>query len=113
VTVKVKDIDFTTRLASRTLPEPLESDRAIGDVAVTLLAKLRLARSVPVRLVGVALGGLAPARDAEQMTLFGSAPGAAERVEDRALARAVDRVREKFGDSAIRAGKSTAREDRP
>jgi DNA polymerase-4 len=112
VTVKVKDFDFTTRLASRTLPEPLESDRAIGDVAVTLLAKLRLARSVPVRLVGVALGGLAPARDAEQMTLFG-APAAVERVEDRALSKAVDRVRERFGDDAIRSGPSTAHRDRP
>lgn len=113
VTVKVKDFDFTTRLASRTLPEPLESDRAIGDVAVTLLAKLRLARSVPVRLVGVALGGLAAARDAEQMSLFGAAPGTVERAEDRALARAVDRVREKFGDTAIRSGPSTSHRDRP
>jgi DNA polymerase-4 len=113
VTVKVKDFDFTTRLSSRTLPEPLESDRAIGDVAVTLLAKLRLARSVPVRLVGVALGGLAAARDAEQMTLFGAAPDAVEKAEDRALARAVDKVREKYGDTAIRSGPPTVHRDRP
>ncbi len=104
VTVKLKDADFTTRLASRTLPEPLESDRAIADVAVELLAKLRAARAVPARLVGVALGNLVPARDAEQLGLFTPPPGAVERPHDRAVSRAVDRVRERFGSEAIRTG---------
>lgn len=103
VTVKLRDSDFTTRLASRTLPEGLESDSAIGDVAVGLLQKLRAARRHPARLVGVALGGLGPARDAEQLGLFGGPSTQVERAEDRALARAVDRVRERFGDAAIRA----------
>lgn len=103
ISVKIRDADFTTRLASRTLPEGLESDSAIGDVAVGLLQKLRASRRHPARLVGVALGGLGPARDAEQLGLFGGAPaGQVERAEDRALARAVDRVRERFGDAAIR-----------
>jgi DNA polymerase-4 len=109
VTVKLRDADFTTRLASRTLPEPLESDRAIGDVAVGLLAKLRAARRHPARLVGVALGGLAPARDAEQLGLFGTPAGTVERAEDRALAKAMDRVRERFGDEAIRAASTPTR----
>ncbi|MBX7118464.1 MAG: DNA polymerase IV [Gemmatimonadaceae bacterium] len=104
VTVKVKDHDFTTRLASRTTPEPLESDRAIGDVAVGLLAKLRAARLVPARLVGVALGNLVPARDAEQLGLFAPAAAVLERPQDRAVSRAVDRVRERFGSAAIRTG---------
>jgi len=102
VTVKLRDADFTTRLASRTLPEPLESDRAIGDVAVTLLKKLRAARRVPARLIGVALGGFCPARDAEQLGLFSAPATTIERAEDRALARAVDRVHARFGDGAIR-----------
>ncbi|MBX3173142.1 MAG: DNA polymerase IV [Gemmatimonadaceae bacterium] len=109
VTVKLRDADFTTRLASRTLPEPLESDRAIGDVAATLLSRLRRARRFPSRLVGVALGGLGPARDAEQLGLFAPAAGTIERVEDRALARAVDKVRERFGDAAIRAASTPMR----
>ncbi len=103
VTVKLKDRDFTTRLASRTVPEPLESDRAIGEIAVALLTRLRSARRVPARLVGVAVSGLAPARDAEQLALFGGAP-AVERPEDRAVSRAVDRVRERFGSAAIAFG---------
>jgi DNA polymerase-4 len=109
VTVKLRDADFTTRLASRTAPDPLESDRAIGDLAVSLLRKLRAARRHPARLVGVALGGLVAARDAEQLGLFAGAPPALERAEDRALSRAVDRVRERFGESAIRAASTPVR----
>ena len=104
VTVKLKDADFTTRLASRTMPEPLESDRVIAEVAVHLLAKLRAARVAPARLVGVALGNLVPARDAEQLGLFGAPAQQVERPEDRAVSRAVDRVRERFGSEAIRTG---------
>ncbi len=107
VTVKLKDADFTTRLASRTVPEPLESDRAIADVAVALLAKLRAARPVPARLVGVALGNLVAARDAEQLGLFAPPATAIERPQDRAVSRAVDRVRERFGETAIRTGTPT------
>jgi DNA polymerase-4 len=104
VTVKIKDADFTTRLASRTLPEPIESDRAVADIAVPLLAKLRSARNVPARLVGVSLGNLGAARDAEQLGLFGGPTTAVERPQDRAVSRAMDRVRERFGDDAIRSG---------
>lgn len=115
VTVKIKDTDFTTRLASRTVPEPIESDRAVAEIAVALLAKLRAARMTPARLVGVALGNLMPARDAEQLGLFGTgaavsarrgaeAAAATERPQDRAVSRAVDRVRERFGAEAIRTG---------
>jgi len=104
VTVKLKDADFTTRLASRTLSESIESDRAVTEVAIALLGKLRAARQVPARLVGVALGGLGPARDADQLALFGTSSAAVERPRDRAVSRAVDRVRERFGSEAIRSG---------
>ncbi|MFN0099680.1 MAG: DNA polymerase IV [Gemmatimonadaceae bacterium] len=106
VTVKLKDADFTTRLASRTVEEPIESDRAIADIAVGLLQKLRAARRAPARLVGVSLGNFRPARDAEQLGLFG-APAAVERAQDRAVSRAMDRVRERFGSEAIRTGSVT------
>ena len=81
--------------------------------------KLRAARATPARLVGVALGNLLPARDAEQLGLFGATgasvcaaksakPGepapVVERPADRAVSRAIDRVRERFGSEAIRTG---------
>src|SRR2546425_5647651 len=41
VTVKLRDADFTTRQASRTLPEAVRSDRAVSAVARQLLRRLR------------------------------------------------------------------------
>src|SRR5256885_8595272 len=52
VTVKIRDADFTTRQASRTLPEPVSSDRVVYAVARELVARLRQARrgaAPPVR----------------------------------------------------------------
>src|SRR3989442_10925716 len=60
VTVKIRDADFTTRQASRTLPEPVSSDRVVYAVARELLARLRQARRVPARLLGVGVLQLVP-----------------------------------------------------
>ncbi len=109
ITVKLRDRSFDTRTASRTLAQPIESDRAIIDVAQALLTKLRGARPAPARLVGVAASNFGAARDAEQLSIFpaaGPTPDAPERERDRELSRAVDRVREKFGDTAIRTGEA-------
>ncbi|MEK7240665.1 MAG: DNA polymerase IV [Gemmatimonadota bacterium] len=103
VTVKVKDRTFTARTASQTLAEPIESGAAITRVAEALLAKLRAQWTVPVRLAGVALSNFRPARDAEQLSIFGAAPEV-ESPRDRALSRAMDRVREKYGDASIGSG---------
>lgn len=107
ITVKLRTNDFTTRSAGKTFDEPVESDRAIIDTADALLKQLRAEHRRPVRLVGVSLSNLRPARDARQLTMFdGSAKpeGTPEGERDRELSRAMDRVREKFGDDAIRAG---------
>ena len=102
VTVRIRDMDFRTRSAQRTLPEPVVSDRVIFGVAKQLLAKLRRGRRVPARLLGVALSSLAQDPRADQLALFGKAPDPlAETDRDRALARTVDRVREKFGAKGI------------
>lgn len=102
VTVKLRDKDFRTRSARRTLPEPVVSDRVILGVARELLAKLRKARRVPARLLGVALSSLAQDPKADQLVLFETnTDPLAETDRDRALARSVDRVREKFGSKGI------------
>jgi DNA polymerase-4 len=106
VTVKVRDADFTTRQASRTLPAPVRSDRVVYAVARELLARLRAARRVPARLVGVALSQLFPADDRVQLSLFDLADGAGIETErDRTIAQAVDRVRERFGPGALKRGR--------
>ncbi|HEV8381506.1 MAG TPA: DNA polymerase IV [Gemmatimonadales bacterium] len=98
VAVKLRDCDFKTRSAQRTLPEPVVSDRVILRVAHELLTSLRSARRVPARLVGVRLSGLAAAATADQFTLL-SASGETDR--DRVLATAIDRVRGKYGPKSI------------
>lgn len=101
ITVKIRDMDFRTRSARRTLLEPVVSDRVIWKVARELLAKLRMARRVPARLLGVSLSSLAQDPKADQLALFGSPDPLAETERDRVLARAVDSVRERFGAQGI------------
>ena len=102
ITVKLRDMDFRTRSAQRTLPEPVVADRVIMGVAKELLTKLRVARRVPARLIGVQLSSLAVDPKADQLTLFPRPQGPlAETEKDRTLARAVDLVREKFGSKGI------------
>jgi DNA polymerase-4 len=102
ISVKIRDWDFRTRSAQRTLFEPVVSDRAILRMAKELLAKLRAARRVPARLLGVGLSSLAQDPTVDQLALF-AADGdpSAETERDRLLARTVDRVREKFGPKSI------------
>ena len=102
VTIKLRDHDFKTRQASRTLDAPVISDRVILEVAHLLLAKLRAARRVPARLIGVGLSSLGVDSTADQLTLFERKDSKlSETDRDRVLARTVDRVRERFGDKGI------------
>ncbi len=97
VAVRLRDWDFKTRATQRTLAEPVVSDRVILRVAHALLAKLRKDRRVPARLVGVRLSGLVKTQDKDQLALLGSE----ETERDRGLARAIDRVRGKYGPKSI------------
>lgn len=102
VTVRLRDFDFKTRQASRTLDASVISDRVIWQVSRALLARLRKARRVPARLIGVGLSSLAIDATADQLALFERADAnVAETDRDRILARAIDRVRSKFGDAGI------------
>jgi DNA polymerase-4 len=103
ITVRIRDHDFKTRQASRTLPLPVISDRVILEVARALLARLRKARRVPARLLGVGLSSLAVDATADQLTLFEERGGKTDETDrDRLLARTIDQVRAKFGDKLLR-----------
>ena len=104
VTVRIRDTDFTTRQASRTVDEALESDRALFAVARQLLAKLRRARRVPARLLGVALSNFTPP-PAVQLGLFEGTRAPLETPKDRDVSRAMDAVRARFGRDAIAPGR--------
>lgn len=106
ISVKLRDHDFHTRQASRTVRDALESERGIAAIAVALLGKLRGARRVPARLVGVTLSQLVPAAEPEQLRFFEVPPGdAAESERDRRVSRTMDQVRQRFGDDALELGR--------
>jgi DNA polymerase-4 len=107
VTVRLRDADFKTRQASRTLPHPVIADRVILATAQSLLARLRRERRVKARLLGVALSSLDVPDRAAQLSLFETTEPTLETARDRALAGAVDRLRAKFGAGAIVPGRLT------
>jgi len=93
VAVKVRFDDFTTLNRSRSLPEPADTAQAIYRVAVELFRGLGPGR-FRVRLVGVRVEGLSPTGH-HQMEL-GERPMGWREAE-----RAADRVRARFGHSAL------------
>ena len=105
IRVKIRDWDFRTRQASRTLDHPVIADRVMLTVAQSLLRKLRAARRVPARLLGVALSSFAVDATADQLNLFDALDSRLVETErDRNVARVVDRVRSRFGDKGILPG---------
>ena len=104
VTVKIRDADFTTRQASHTLPESVESDTAVFAVARNLLAELRRRRRKGVRLLGVGLTNLEDRDAASQLGLF-DGEVRAESDRDRVLTRVLDGLRERFGKDAVVPGR--------
>jgi len=111
ITVRIRDMDFRTRSARRTLAQPIVSDRVLLQVSRELLAKLRQARRVPARLLGVAVSSLAQDPLADQLALFASkADDSLETNRDRVLAQAVDRVRARFGPKSVIPGTLTEKE---
>jgi DNA polymerase-4 len=104
VTVKLRDADFTTRQASRTLADAVQSDRAVYAVARELLTRLRAARRVPARLLGVALSQLVRSGAEGQLSLLVAPGHTVETERDRVISRMIDEVREKFGPDALGRG---------
>jgi DNA polymerase-4 len=109
VTVKLRDADFTTRQHSRTVPGGVESDGAVFEVARKLLRELRTERAGPARLIGVALKGLSPRSDPLQLGFFEEGSPGIESERDRKVSQAVDRLRGRFGDEAVRPARSLER----
>ncbi|MFO8015190.1 MAG: DNA polymerase IV [Phycisphaerae bacterium] len=99
VGVKVRYADFKTVGRSRSLPTFSDHDDDFWPVARDLFRRVHT-RRVGVRLVGARLSHLAPT--GRQMDLFDEA----DRRRRRAFYRSVDRVRDRFGFSALVTGRS-------
>lgn len=107
--IKLRDGDFRTRRASRTLGSTFASDRVILTTGRTLLAKLRRARRVPARLLGVVLTGLDEGDSDAQLGLFSddASSTAVDTSKDRAVSQVIDAVRARFGSDAVIPGRLT------
>lgn len=103
VTVRLRYTDFTDRSASRTLPEPLESDRALFQVARQLLRQLREQRGGGIRLLGVGVSKLGD--DENDEPLLFEVPSRIESERDRKLSEVSDRLRARFGKDALVPGR--------
>ncbi len=104
ISVKLRDGDFTTRSCGRTVPEAVETDAAMFGVARELLRELRNKRRTSARLLGVGLTNFVPGVDPAQLGLFEEEDGV-EGARERALGKAVDGLRDRFGDSAVVPGR--------
>jgi DNA polymerase-4 len=110
VGVRVRDHDFTDRQASRTLKEPVSSERAIARVAKQLLVKLHAARPVACRLIGVQLSNLVGDAGPAQLDLLAARPAGPDETErDRKVSQAIDAVRKKLGAEVVQRGQGTRR----
>jgi DNA polymerase-4 len=99
VTVRVRSADFTDKSASRTVADPLTSDRALFAVARALLHQLREKRKGGVRLLGVGVSKLA--REGEDGLLLLESADMLDTERDRRVSEAADRIRTRFGKDAV------------
>ncbi len=101
VTVKVRYADFHTITRHHTLKEPACHDEAIFQAGAALLSKALEERREKVRLVGIGVADLV--EGTQQLSLW---EGQARRLER--LCQAVDKVREKYGFTALQTGRTLA-----
>lgn len=99
VVLKLKTADFKTRTRSQTLPDPTQLAEVIYRTASPLLARESKERT-SFRLLGVGISGLTDGDIADPPDMLD--PDATRRA---AAERAMDRLREKFGDLSIGKGR--------
>jgi len=104
VTLKLRYADFTTVTRSHTLSQGSNTDHIIFNTGVKLLKKALSQQKQPVRLIGIGVSNLTePGR---QLAMLDAS---AQRLEQ--LNRAIDRIRNKYGFTAIQTGRTLLLKD--
>jgi DNA polymerase-4 len=99
VTLKLRYGDFTTITRRKTLSQSTDSDQLIFEAGQKLLKKELAGEKRAVRLIGIGVSELVEAgRQLDMMD------GSAQRQEQ--LNRAIDRIRKKYGFTAIQTGRT-------
>ncbi len=104
ITLKLRYADFTTITRRHTLSQAADSDQSIFDTGLKLLKKELSGEKRPVRLIGIGVSSLVEA--GRQLDMLDSS---AQRLER--LNRVIDRIRNKYGFSAIQTGRTLPLKD--
>ncbi|MCX6011590.1 MAG: DNA polymerase IV [Chloroflexi bacterium] len=104
VTLKLRYGDFTTITRRRTLSQSMDSDQTIFETGQGLLKRALSGEKRAVRLIGIGVSELVEAgRQLDMMD------GSAQRQEQ--LNKAIDRIRKKYGFTAIQTGRTLKLKD--
>ena len=95
VSVTIRDIDFNDRSHQKKIATPTDITSEIFDICVLLLDELWDMKK-PLRLLGVALTDVTE-EDGVQLSIFDGA----RKDKERAIDKAVDNIRNRFGNSTI------------
>jgi DNA polymerase-4 len=98
VTLKLRYADFESITRSRTSREAFDADRTIFEVGRGLLEEALEQRAIPVRLIGIGVSNLIAGR---QLSMLDPWPEILERLNG-----AIDRIRGKYGFTAIEVGRT-------
>lgn len=101
VQLTIRDPEFHNRSRQVTLAQPTNSTRALFETTLALL-RAHWPMDKPVRLLTVTAANLLPENQScEQLSLFDSAADVQSRQRQRDLDRAVDALRQKFGNQSV------------
>ena len=99
ITLKLRYADFTTTTRQQTLPQSADTDQAIFDIGLQLLKNELYRSKQVVRLIGIGVSHLVEAGKQQDML-----DPSAQRLEN--LNVVVDKIRKKYGFSAIQTGRT-------
>jgi DNA polymerase-4 len=104
ITLKLRYADFTTITRRRALSQGTDTDQSIFDTGLKLLNKALSGEKQPVRLIGIGVSNLV--EPGKQLDMLDTS---AQRLEQ--LNKAIDRIRNKYGFTAIQTGRTLLLKD--
>ena len=103
VAIKLRYADFKTINRQVTLPEASDVTQAVFTTAQQLLSKALAQREKPVRLIGIRISSLVS--EGKQLPMFDAGTEKPEQLD-----KAIDKIRSKYGSTAIKTGNGIAPE---
>ncbi|MEK7353804.1 MAG: DNA polymerase IV [Chloroflexota bacterium] len=104
ITLKLRYADFTTITRSHTLPQATDSDEPVFATGLKLMERALALEKQPVRLIGIGVSNLV--EPGGQLALMDSS---VQRLAQ--LNKTIDRIRDKYGFTAIRTGQTLLLKD--